>query len=262
MPCFIPANERACLSGRMRIGKFDAALAGALLVVSQVEVWGFGRLGGSAAAAALAGAAALLMPWRTRHPLALALVECVLLTLAAQVSLARDVEPLSATFIAALVIIWFTLGQLADRVRAALGLGLGVAFGLLATSPLRINIYLAMVLTNFVVPWLLGSLAWMRSESAAERERLQSAEARHVALASVDPSALGQLTPREAEVLQLMVEGLSNSEMATRLFVSLPTVKSHVASILRKLGVRDRTQAVVVALSQAAAKGEVAEEPR
>jgi DNA-binding NarL/FixJ family response regulator len=76
---------------------------------------------------------------------------------------------------------------------------------------------------------------------------------------SVDPSALSQLTPREAEVLKLMVEGLSNSEMATRLFVSLTTVKSHVASILRKLGVRDRTQAVVVALYHAAANGEVAE---
>jgi DNA-binding CsgD family transcriptional regulator len=261
LPSFIRPNEPTCFSDRMRIGKFDAALAGALLVVSQIEVWGFGRLGGSAAAAALTGAAALLMTLRTRHPLALAAAECALLTLAAQVSLARDVQPLSATFIAALFIIWFTLGQLADRLRAALGLGLGVAFGLLATSPFRINVYLAIVLTNFVVPWLLGSLAWMRSESAADRERLQSAEARHVALASVDPSALAQLTPREAEVLKLMVEGLSNSEMATRLFVSLPTVKSHVASILRKLGVRDRTQAVVVALSHAAPNEEVAESP-
>jgi DNA-binding CsgD family transcriptional regulator len=243
----------------MRIGRIDAALAGALLVVSQIEVWGFGRLGGTAAAAVLAGAAALLMPWRTRHPLPLAVAECTLMTLAAQVSLARNVQPLSATFIVALAIIWFTLGQLVDRVRATLGLGFGAAFGLLATSPFRINIYLAIVLTNFAVPWLLGSLAWIRRESAAEHERLQSAEARHVALVSVDPSALSQLTPREAEVLKLMVEGLSNSEMATRLFVSLTTVKSHVASILRKLGVRDRTQAVVVALYHAAANGEVAE---
>jgi DNA-binding CsgD family transcriptional regulator len=243
----------------MRIGKIDAALAGALLVVSQIEVWGFGRLGGTAAAAVLAGAAALLVPWRTRHPVALAIAECALLTLAAQVSLARDVQPLSATFITTLVIIWFTLGQLSDRLRAALGLGFGVVFGLLATSPFRINVYLAIVLTNFVVPWLLGSLAWMRRESAAERERLQSTQVRHSPLASVDPAALARLTPREAEVLELMVEGLSNSEMATKLFVGLPTVKSHVASILRKLGVRDRTGAVVVALSHAGANREVAE---
>lgn len=70
-----------------------------------------------------------------------------------------------------------------------------------------------------------------------------------MARVSANPTALQQLTPREAEVLELMVEGLSNAEMAARLVVSLPTVKSHVASILRKLGVRDRTQAVVVALS-------------
>lgn len=243
----------------MRIGKLDAALAGVLLVVSQVEVWGFGRLGGTVAAAGLAGAAALLVAGRARHPLALAVAQCALLTLAAQVSLARDMEPLSATFIATLLITWFTLGQLADRVRATLGLGLGIAFGLFATSPFRINVFLALVLTSFVVPWLVGSLVWMRRESAAEHQRLQSAEPRHVALASVDPSALAQLTPREAEVLELMVAGLSNAEMAARLFVSLPTVKSHVASILRKLGVRDRTQAVVVALSHGTANGDVAE---
>ena len=159
MHSFIRPNEPTCFSDRMRIAKFDAALAGALLVVSQIEVWGFGRLGGSAAAAALTGAAALLMTWRTRHPLALAVAECALLTLAAQVSLARDVQPLSATFIAALFIIWFTLGQLAYRLRAAFCLGLGVAFGLLATSPFRINVYLAIVLTNFVVPWR-SSEAW------------------------------------------------------------------------------------------------------
>ncbi len=243
----------------MQITKFDAAIAGVLLVLGQIEVWGFGRLGGTAVAAALAGGAAILMSWRTRHPLALATAECALLAVAAQVSLARDVEPVSATFIATLVITWFTLGQLADRIRASLGLGVGLAFGLLATSPFRIDIYLAIVLTSFVVPWLLGSLAWMRGESVAERERLQTAEARHVALASADPSALAQLTPREAEVLELMVKGLSNSEIATRLFVSLPTVKSHVASILRKLGVRDRTQAVVVALSHASPRRESGE---
>jgi DNA-binding CsgD family transcriptional regulator len=233
----------------MHITRLDAALAGVLLLVSQVEVWAFGRLGGTAAAAGIAGLAALLMLWRSYRPLELAVAECALFAFAAQVSLAQDVEPLSATFTCILVTTWFTLGHLTNRVRAVIGLAIGLAFGLFATNPFRLNIYLALVLTTFVVPWLIGSLWWMRNQSSAERERLQSAEGLNVARLSANPTALQQLTPREAEVLQLMVEGLSNSEMAARLVVSLPTVKSHVASILRKLGVRDRTQAVVVALS-------------
>lgn len=60
-------------------------------------------------------------------------------------------------------------------------------------------------------------------------------------------SAITELTDREREVLVEIAHGLSNQEIADKLFISLPTVKTHVAHILGKIGARDRVQAVVFA---------------
>ncbi|MFC4806491.1 response regulator transcription factor [Falsarthrobacter nasiphocae] len=65
--------------------------------------------------------------------------------------------------------------------------------------------------------------------------------------APADSACVSELTPREVEVLEAIASGCSNAEIASRLFVSEATVKTHVGRVLSKLGLRDRVHAVIFA---------------
>jgi len=112
--------------------------------------------------------------------------------------------------------------------------------------------------------WVIGALragaiTYIEKESQPEQllEAIRGAMAGKAVLAPAlmqrileaqTSKAADTLTEREREVLKLVAEGLTNAEIASRLTVSEETVKTHVASILRKLGLAHRTQAAIYAL--------------
>jgi NarL family two-component system response regulator LiaR len=108
-----------------------------------------------------------------------------------------------------------------------------------------------------------GAISYLLKNVSAEElvEAIQSAQAGRSTLAPEATQALVQamadapspgydLTVREKEVLALMIEGLSNHEIAIRLVIGLSTVKFHVSSILSKLNAASRAEAVAVALQR------------
>jgi NarL family two-component system response regulator LiaR len=106
-----------------------------------------------------------------------------------------------------------------------------------------------------------GAIGYLLKDVSAE-ELARAIRAAYLGRATLSPEAAqvlinaanqppvpGQdLTEREREVLSLMVEGLNNTQIAARLFVSPSTIKSHVSHILSKLGVASRTEAVALAI--------------
>jgi len=83
--------------------------------------------------------------------------------------------------------------------------------------------------------------------SPSVTKRLIEEFARRPEPGAVAPTLPGELTDREREALELLAHGLSNREIAARMFIGEATAKTHVSRLLTKLGVRDRVQAVVFA---------------
>jgi NarL family two-component system response regulator LiaR len=108
-----------------------------------------------------------------------------------------------------------------------------------------------------------GAIGYLLKGVSKDRlgEAIRSAHARHPTLSAEAVEVLVQkpstpkgpgndLSPREREVLDLLADGLSNAEIAERLFVSIAAVKYHVSNVLSKLGAANRTEAVALAMQQ------------
>ena len=91
--------------------------------------------------------------------------------------------------------------------------------------------------------WLALKLSKPKKETIIVEKEVFIKDNSDFILNSTEIEKLG-LSKREMEVLQLMAEGLSNQEIAERLFVSLNTVKTHSSKVLEKLDVKRRTQAI------------------
>lgn len=137
-------------------------------------------------------------------------------------------------------VIMLTTFDLDDLVYAALAAGAS-GFLLKDVTPEHLVAAVRMVRTGdaLLAPAITRRLVERYARTAPEADSTGSAPAPHRNLTA--------LTPRELEVLRLLAQGLSNAELAGRLYLSETTVKTHVGRILAKLGLRDRVQAVVAA---------------
>lgn len=241
-------------------GRVDLVVAAALTVVGQLEIWtpdlvpAVGPDTGSRPFLAVTTlAVSLPVAWRRRAPLVVLVL--VLGTLVLQTAVSTPNEGLS-TLVASLLAAYGSSAY-SPPARAAIAGGV-VALGSVGMGEdLSDKVFITIVLGT---AWLVGfavaqrtlaldrahadnrDLAGRLAEAAA---RIAESERRTVA--GPRPDELATLTAREVEVARAIAQGMSNADIAASLFISEWTVKSHVASILRKLGLRDRAQVVVAA---------------
>ena len=129
------------------------------------------------------------------------------------------------------------LSAYSDRVLLARAIEAGASGVMHKSSPLE-DIVEA-VRRLFRGEQLLSQQEVIEALRLLSRQRREEREAEHT---------IGRLTPREREVLQALAEGFSDKEIAERLYVGIGTARTHITSILRKLGVRSRLQALAFAM--------------
>jgi DNA-binding CsgD family transcriptional regulator len=224
-------------------GRIDILISALVLVLGQFDVWVMGEAGGSWPASIALTCMALCLLWRRFYPIAVALG-----VLLCQVGCAVFVTPDALVYGAASILAWYAVGRWANPRRGLIAAATVTALTALTVdrhgSTLDwINLYLSITLTSFVVPWLVGFV--VRTQVDVRDRRATRAAVPAVASVTAGADAVGSLSPRELDVYRLLVRGATNSEIASELFLSVYTVKAHVASILSKLGLRDRVQVVV-----------------
>ena len=239
----------------------DAAVAVALTVLSQIEIWApelMPSVGETSGSRPFLTVTTLLMtlPLAVRRLVPLAVLVVVLGAGVAQELLSEPNEGLST--LAALLIACYSASAYTQRGRTVLGAGIVVVASGLMGEDLSDHLFIAIVLG---AAWLMGFVVGQRSDQVALlsdhnrdlHERLtEAADALAAAERSAldgaaDSPGLANLTAREVDVARAIAQGMSNAEIAAHLVISEWTVKTHVASILRKLGLRDRAQVVVAA---------------
>lgn len=232
-------------------------------VAAQLEIWAPQLVPGtSAVAGAQPVLAATTLPATLalglRRPAPLVAVVLAFGSLALQGLLTAPVEGLSTLLV--MLVTTYSLSAHATLRQALAGLAVLLACSALLSDDLD---DLGFVVVVFGSAWVVGYVVGRRTEEVhalsgdvedltrrleeaaalvADAERRRAADP-----TESSPEHLAALTARELEVVREIARGLSNAEIAAALVISEWTVKTHVASVLRKLGLRDRAQVVVAA---------------
>lgn len=240
----------------------DVVVAAALTLASQVEIWaprllpGVGDVAGSRPLLAVT-TLAMTLPLALRRTTPLMVLATVFGSAAMQSWLTTPTEGLST--LAAMMVAAYSSSALSAPGKAAVSAATIVAAIAVLGRAVGDGAFMALL---FGSAWLMGFVVAQRSgqlrqvsgdnRDLAQRlaeatELLTEAERRRVSGRVAAPDDLSDLTGRELQVATAIATGMSNAEIAASLVISEWTVKTHVASILRKLGLRDRTQVVVAA---------------